>query len=71
MKGGQLENLLMNFKSYVKKGFSNVDNSWVRFTSILRKTKAGKGNFGVGTATVEESIDIGKAWVGNGYKVAS
>ena len=37
----------------------------------LRDAAEGKGNFGIGTATREESEMMGKAWVGKGGKVAS
>lgn len=38
---------------------------------ILRAADRGKGNFGVGEATAEASEQLGRAWVGKGYTVAS
>ena len=38
---------------------------------ILRDASRGKGNFGLGTGTKAEADKLGKAWVGDGYKVAS
>ena len=38
---------------------------------ILRDAARGKGNFGLGSATKTEANKLGKAWVGDGYKVAS
>jgi hypothetical protein len=42
-----------------------------RLSAILREAAAGKGNFGIGTATAEEAAEAGEAWVGQGAKVAS
>lgn len=38
---------------------------------ILRSAAAGKGNFGLGTATKAQADKLGKAWVGDGAKLAS
>lgn len=40
-------------------------------SGMLRDAAAGKGNFGVGTATSSEADGLGRAWVGNNYRVAS
>ena len=40
-------------------------------SGILRQAAKGKGNFGVGSATREQAGAMGKAWVGDGYKIAS
>lgn len=40
-------------------------------SGMLRMTAHQKGNFGMGQATRAESDLMGKAWVGNGYKIAS
>lgn len=37
----------------------------------LRDAAKGKGNFGIGSGTREQAEAMGKAWVGEGYKVAS
>ncbi len=37
---------------------------------ILRDAAKGKGNFGLGSGTRAEADKLGKAWVGDGYKVA-
>ena len=38
---------------------------------ILRDAAKGKGNFGLGSGSRAEADKLGKAWVGDGYKVAS
>lgn len=40
-------------------------------SGILRDAARGKGNFGLGEATAATSDKLGKAWVGEGYRVAS
>jgi filamentous hemagglutinin len=42
-----------------------------RLSAILREAAAGKGNFGIGSATAAEAAEAGEAWVGQGAKVAS
>ena len=41
------------------------------FSGMLREALAGKGNFGVGVASAEQAEIVGRAWVGEGYTVAS
>ena len=38
---------------------------------ILRDAAKGKGNFGLGSGTRAEADKLGRAWVGDGYKLAS
>jgi filamentous hemagglutinin len=38
---------------------------------MLREAVKGKGNFGIGSATVDQAEALGRAWVGDGYTVAS
>nr|VFJ65296.1 MAG: filamentous hemagglutinin family N-terminal domain-containing protein [Candidatus Kentron sp. DK] len=52
--------------SVLKKG-----KDWADLSGKLRNAAKGKGNFGIGTATREQADAMGKAWVGDGYKVAS
>ncbi len=67
-----IKHLLNTFNSFVKKGMpGKFDESWARFTGILQDASKGKGNFGVGQATRDEAMEIGKAWVGDGYRAAS
>jgi RHS repeat-associated protein len=47
-------------------GLSLADQS-----GILRSAVAGKGNFGLGSATAKDAEALGEAWVGDGYRVAS
>jgi hypothetical protein len=42
-----------------------------RLSGLLQKAQAGRGNFGVGQASAEEAQAAGRAWVGDGYRVAS
>jgi len=37
----------------------------------LRDALRGKGNFGLGKATRKEAIEMGKAWLGKGYRISS
>jgi RHS repeat-associated protein len=39
--------------------------------SFFQSVKKGKGNFGLGTASYAEAMRLGKAWVGEGYRIAS
>ena len=45
--------------------------TWAEESGILRSAAAGKGNFGLGSATTSETDALGRAWVGDGYRVAS
>lgn len=40
-------------------------------SAILRSASAGKGNFGLGSATARESDRLGQAWVGANFTIAS
>jgi len=40
-------------------------------SGMLRSASAGKGNFGIGSATAKQSNAMGRAWVGKGYTTAS
>ena len=40
-------------------------------TGILREAATGKGNFGLGSASARDANALGRAWVGDGYTVAS
>jgi hypothetical protein len=42
-----------------------------REIGILRAALRGKGNFGLGSGTPAEAERLGRAWVGDGYKIAS
>ena len=42
-----------------------------QYSGVLRDAIKGKGNFGLGSGTRAEAIELGKAWVGENYKVAS
>jgi len=45
--------------------------AWAETSGALRAALAGKGNFGVGSLTMEQSEVAGRAWVGRGAKLAS
>ena len=47
------------------------DKSFVRMITGIRDALKGKGNFGLGRATRNEAMAMGKAWVGEGYEVKS
>ncbi|MGN2248411.1 RHS repeat-associated core domain-containing protein, partial [Frateuria sp. GZRR35] len=42
-----------------------------KMSGMLRSAAAGKGNFGIGSATAKQSNAMGRAWVGKEYTVAS
>jgi hypothetical protein len=44
---------------------------WAKISGIVRDASKGKGNFGLGTATEEETVEAGKSWVGANYRVSS
>ncbi|MBW8354237.1 MAG: DUF637 domain-containing protein [Pseudomonas sp.] len=46
-------------------------DDWAKLSGQLRDASQGKGNFNIGTGTREQADALGKAWVGDGYKVAS
>ncbi len=52
-------------------GGSVVTKSAGKEIGILRDAAKGKGNFGLGSGSRAEADKLGKAWVGDGYKVAS
>ena len=39
-------------------------NDWAQLNGMLRSAAAGKGNFGLGAATAEQTQALGQAWVG-------
>lgn len=45
--------------------------TWAEQSGILRDAAAGKGNYGLGSATASEANGLGRDWVGEGYTVAS
>jgi hypothetical protein len=45
--------------------------TWAEQSGILRDAAEGTGNFGLGSATASEADALGRAWVGEGYTVAS
>ncbi|MDD2050826.1 hypothetical protein [Pseudomonas putida] len=44
---------------------------WEKLSAQLREAAKGKGSFGIGSGTRAQADVMGKAWVGNGCKVAS
>ncbi|MCL9677372.1 hypothetical protein L2096_14225 [Acinetobacter sp. ACZLY 512] len=49
----------------------NSREDWQILSGMLTDAAKGKGNFGIGKATAEQANVMGKAWVGDGYRVAS
>ena len=45
--------------------------SWAEQSGILRTAAREKGNFGLGSASARDADILGRAWVGDGYRVAS
>ena len=42
-----------------------------KYKNILHRSAMMEGNFGLGTATAEEALELGQAWVGAGARLAS
>jgi len=53
------------------KGVLSAGSNTSRIFKILKSANSGSGNFGMGIATYDDAMTAGKAWVGNGYRVAS
>lgn len=49
----------------------HITEDWAQLSGILKRASQGKGNFGLGAATREQSNAMGKAWVGEGYRISS
>ena len=47
------------------------ESDWAQLSGMLRSAARGKGNFGVGAATVEQAEAMGRAWVGEGATTVS
>ena len=50
---------------------TNTADDLARSSGILRDAARGKGNFGLGSASAVQADDLGLAWVGPNYRVAS
>jgi RHS repeat-associated protein len=50
---------------------TGVANAFATESGILRSALAGKGNFGVGSASADDAARLGEAWVGQGYTISS
>ena len=46
-----------------------VASDWAQLTGQLKDAASGKGNFGIGEATVEQADSMGDAWVGENAEV--
>jgi RHS repeat-associated protein len=51
------------------RGFGNGEVA--QMSGMLRDAARGKGDFGIGSGSARQAEAMGKAWVGDGYKVAS
>jgi RHS repeat-associated protein len=49
----------------------NATSDWAQLSGVLRDAAKGKGNFGLGSATQEQAIATGRAWVGDNATLAS
>ena len=75
---GALGSALGGLSEGAVKGFAGLlfsqgsgDAETALLSGMLREAAAGKGNFGIGTATVDQAEAMGRTWVGEGYRVAS
>ncbi|WP_275656619.1 DUF637 domain-containing protein [Pseudomonas sp. NFPP17] len=69
-KGPDLTGKAPNTVLDLQNAKAGVDD-WAKLSGQLRDASQGKGNFNIGTGTREQADALGKAWVGDGYKVAS
>ena len=53
-------------RTFAKGGMSLADEM-----TVLRQAMTGNGNFGIGSASSVDAMRLGKAWVGNGSRVAN
>ena len=53
------------------KGVFSAGSNTNRIFKILNNANSGSGYFGLGVATYDDAMTAGKAWVGDGYTVAS
>ena len=44
---------------------------WEKIRGIVRDASKSKGNFGLGTGSIDDAMAAGKAWVGDRFKIAS
>ena len=58
-------------KFFVGSRGAKITNDWAKLSGMLKEAAKGKGNFGIGLATIEQANAMGKAWVGNGYRISS
>ena len=47
-----------------------IANDWACLNGMLRQAMKEKGNFTIGSATIEQANAMGKAWVGDNFKVS-
>lgn len=50
---------------------TSATDDWANVSGILRDASRGKGNFGVGSGTAADAQSAGRAWVGEGSRLAS
>jgi hypothetical protein len=48
-----------------------ADDELAQISGLLRDASRGKGNFGLGSGTAGQADTAGRAWVGEGFKIAS
>lgn len=61
-----------NFDQFSQKATLITSNrtDWKQLSAMLNQVSKAKGNFGMGKGTAEQANVMGKAWVGEGYRVA-
>lgn len=59
------------FSRFTRKAITNRSATLAKYSGVLRDAAKYKGNFGLGQGTASEAMELGKAWVGKGYTVAS
>jgi hypothetical protein len=57
-------------ESYISK-LTSITGNWGKISGLLQEAARKQGNFGMGSATYEEAMVLGRSWVGDGYRIAS
>ncbi|MCH9625859.1 MAG: hypothetical protein S4CHLAM123_10430 [Chlamydiales bacterium] len=50
---------------------AGITDDWVNLSGMLKQAAKNKGNFGIGSGTMEQANAMGKAWVGDGYRTSN
>jgi len=69
--GRAAEQVVSTERFFVTRGGARITDDWAKLSGMLKQAAKGKGNFGIGSATIEQANTMGKAWVNSGYRISS